>query len=355
MKGIDFPIVRTKPPKSSRAFDLTNPEERKVYFHEKAGKEIADLKSFLQNNTFVAYLLGKKMAGKGTYTKLLAEIFGSDIIKHLSVGDLVRATDEVKDDPTAKEELFAYLDRSYRGFMPLDEAFEAFLDRNTSTLLPTEFILALVKREIEKAGHVNLFIDGFPRNMDQISYSLYFRDLINYRDDPDIFVLIDLPEAVINERIKNRRICPKCNLSRHLTLNPTSLIEYDSVAGEYFIKCDNPECEPTRMVGKEGDDKGIEAIKDRLVMDDELLRKAFGLHGVPKIFLRNAIPVDVVQDVVDDYEITKEYVYSGDGDQIKVEQKEWIFTDDNGIESISLVPGPVVVEFIKQLHAILVK
>ncbi|WKZ31085.1 MAG: nucleoside monophosphate kinase [Candidatus Dojkabacteria bacterium] len=354
MKGIDFPIVKTKPPKSSREFDLTDPAERKVYFQEKVPKEIAELKDYFRDNTFVAYLLGKKMAGKGTYTKLLAEIFGSDLIKHLSVGDLVRATDQVKDDQKAKDELFNYLEKNYRGFIPLEEAFEAFINRDTSTLLPTEFILALVKREIELAGRVNLFIDGFPRNMDQISYSLYFRDLINYRNDPDIFVLIDLPEAVINERIKFRRICPVCNSSRHLTLFPTSLIEYDEENNEYFIKCDNPECEPHRMVGKEGDDKGIEVIKDRLVMDDELIRKAFGLHGVPKVLLRNAVPLDIVGEMVDDFEITKEYVYSGKGKDITVEQKEWIMIDDNGIESVSLLPSAVVVEFIKQLHSILI-
>lgn len=355
MKGIDFPMVKTKPPKSSRAFDLANPEERKVYFNEKCGKEIADLKDYFKDNTFVAYMLGKKQAGKGTYTKLLAEIFGSDIIKHLSVGDLVRSTDTIKDDPAAKEELFSYLKANYRGFMSLEEAFEAFINRDTSTLLPTEFILALVKREIEKAGHVNLFIDGFPRSMDQISYSLYFRDLINYRSDPDVFVLIDLPEAVINERIKNRRICPKCNTSRHLTLAPTSLIHYDKESGEFQLKCDNPECEPTVMVGKEGDEKGIASIQDRLDADDELIRKAFGLHGVPKILLRNALPKDIATDLVDDYEITNEYVYSLDGDKVKVDQKGWTFTDDNGIESVSLMPSPVVVEWVKQLHATLIK
>jgi len=41
------------------------------------------------------------------------------------------------------------------------------------TLLPTELILALVKREIAKRPRKTLFIDGFPRDMDQVSYSLF--------------------------------------------------------------------------------------------------------------------------------------------------------------------------------------
>jgi adenylate kinase len=354
MKGLDFPMIKSIPPKSDRDYDLTDPEERKVYFQKKAGKEIDELKSFMRDNTFIAYMLGKKQAGKGTYTRMMMEVFGSDHIKHLSVGDLVRSTDKVKDNPAAKEELFSYLEENYRGFMPLEEAFEAFVNRDTSTLLPTEFILTLVKREIEQAGRVNLFIDGFPRNMDQITYSLYFRELINYRNDPDLFVLIDVPESVIDERIKLRRICPKCHTSRHLTLNPTSDVRYDDDKNEFYLMCDNPECSPTRMVGKEGDELGIDSIKDRLEMDDNLIRKAFDLHGIPKVMLRNSVPSELKDEMVEDYEVTKEYEFSlTESGEVTHQLIDWEITDDNGIRSVSLMPPPVVLGFIKQLHEVL--
>jgi adenylate kinase family enzyme len=355
MKGLDFPIVNSKVKGSDDYYDLSNPETRKKYFEDKIGKEIRELKDFMGDNTFIAYMLGKKQAGKGTYTKLLIEIFGEDTFKHLSVGDLVRHVDQARQVPEKEKELMDYLERNYRGFIPLEDAYEAFINRGTKSLIPTEFILTLVKREIELSGRISLFIDGFPRDMDQITYSLYFRELINYRDDPDLFVLIDVPEAVIDERIKYRRICPKCQTSRNLKLLPTSDVRYDEGSKEFYLMCDNPDCEPTKYVGKEGDDLGIEAIRERIEMDDNLIRKSFNLHGVPKVLLRNSVPVELAEDLVDKYEITKFEDFSlDDNGEVVSTEREWSIIDDNEIESYSLKAPTVALELIKQLHKILV-
>ncbi|MDD5295123.1 MAG: nucleoside monophosphate kinase, partial [Patescibacteria group bacterium] len=200
----DFPLTlsKTKVKSSGKKFNLAIPAERKKYFEAKAGKEIKELKKYLKNNTFIAYWLGKKNSGKGTYSKLMMEIFGEDKIGHISVGDVVRSVHRDMDDKKKKKELVEYLAKNYRGYISVDEAIRALLARDTKTLLPTEFILTLVKREIDKMPKKTLFIDGFPRELDQVSYSLYFRDLINYRQDPDIFAAIDIPEAVIDERMK---------------------------------------------------------------------------------------------------------------------------------------------------------
>ncbi|HLN18835.1 MAG TPA: hypothetical protein VK255_01550, partial [Patescibacteria group bacterium] len=89
-----------------KKFDLSDPEERKKYFEAKAGGEIAKLKKYFdEGKTFITYLLGKKNAGKGTYTKLMAEIFGKDKIGHISVGDIVRDVHSAMEDETKKEEL----------------------------------------------------------------------------------------------------------------------------------------------------------------------------------------------------------------------------------------------------------
>lgn len=356
MKGLEFPVFKTKKG-SSRKFNLYDPQERQKYFQHKAGKEIAELKEYLKTNTFIAYLLGKKQAGKGTYTKLLAEALDMPSIKHLSIGDLVRSYDIVHSDENAKKELLEYLKNNYRGYISAEEAFDAFLHRGTDRLIPTEFILTLVKREIEKSGHVNLCIDGFPRNLDQVSYSLYFRELIDYRSDPDIFVLIDVPEAVIDERIKYRRVCPQCGLSRSISLNPTSIVKYDTKKDEYYLVCDNKECTHVRLEPKEGDEKGIDHIRARLDTDDELIRKAFTLHGVPKILLRSSIPVSIIDEVVDPYEITPRVKFSCDMKTKKVHStyEPWTYLDDNGVESQTLVPAPVVLAFIRGLHEILIE
>ncbi len=346
MKDLEFPLFKTRI-KNSPKFDLTDPEDRQKYFELKAGEEIKKLRKYLEEgNTFIAYLLGKKNSGKGTYAKMLKEIVDKDRIEHFSIGDMIREVDKELEDPAKKKELEEFLDKNYRGFISLEEIMHSLENRSTSKLLPSELILALAKREIRKRGRKALFIDGFPRELDQVSYSLFFRDLIEYRDDPDVLVLIDVPENVIDERIKYRRICPLCQTSRNLKLLPTKKVEEDN---GFHLVCDNSECSGPRMVQKEGDELGIEPIKERLDLDEKLIKQAFSLHGIPKVLLRNSVPVAKAEEYLDDYEITPEYVYSKEGDNIKVEEKPWQVSDDEGIASFSLMPPPVVVSLIKQL------
>ena len=156
-------------------FNLNNPRQRKDYFEFKAGEELAKLRIYFENkNTFIAYLLGKKNSGKGTYTKLFIEALGAQgkSVAHISVGDIVRDTHNAIKTKARKHELLSFLKVNYRGYVSPDKAIKALLQRDTKTLLPTEFILALVKREIDKIGKKAIFIDGFPRDLDQISYSL---------------------------------------------------------------------------------------------------------------------------------------------------------------------------------------
>ena len=362
MQDINFPLFKTKSD-TYKKFDLTSVEGRKEHFEYKAGPEIKKLREFLnEGNTFIAYLMGKKSSGKGTYSKMFAEIVDKDLpagkagkIAHFSVGDMVRSFDEVIKDEAKKKEFIEFLEKNYRGFTPLEEIIKSLESRSTKTLLPTELILAMAKREIEKLGRKAIFIDGFPRDFDQISYSLFFRDLINYREDPDVFVLIDVPSNVIDERVKYRVICPVCNTSRNLKLLPTKKVEHDPSTGsgqaQFDLICDNSSCSGAKMITKEGDEQGIGPIKERLEKDEGLIKKAMNLQGLPKIFLRNCVPVKKAKDFVDDYEITPEFSYEYDeaSGEIKTLEKPWEVADDEGVMCNSLMPPPVVVSLIKQL------
>jgi len=351
MKDVKFPIFKTKIDNSSKKFDLTDFNQRQAYFELKAGEEIKKLREYLKKKTFIAYLLGKKNSGKGTYAKMFKEVVDKDKIEHFSIGDMVRELDSIWENEEKKKELVSFLEENYRGFLPLEKILDSLKKRSTKTLLPSELILALVKKEIAKKEKKALFIDGFPRDLDQISYSLFFRDLIDYRQDPDIFVLIDVPEAVIDERIKYRVICPLCQTSRNLKLLPTKKVEYEQKNKRFYLICDNPDCRGARMVTKEGDELGIEPIKERLKTDRELIKKAFSLYGVPKILLRNSIPVSKAQELVDDYEITPEYNYQWDerAKKVKIIEKPWQVLDDERVPCYSLMPPPVVVSLIKQI------
>lgn len=356
MQDLDFPLFKTKSD-IYKKFDLTNPGQRAEYFEYKAGPEIKKLRQYLENNTFVAYLLGKKSSGKGTYSKMFAEIVnpsagsGQAKIAHFSIGDMIRSFDEVLKDENKRKELISFLEKNYRGFLPLQEIIKSLDNRSTKVLLPSELILALAKKEISKLGKKVIFIDGFPRDLDQISYALFFRDLIGYREDQDVFVLIDVPTSVIDERIKYRVICPLCQTSRSVKLLPTKNIEYDKNSNKFYLLCDNSSCKGARMAAKEGDELGIEPIKDRLNKDESLIKQAFSLQGIPKILLRNSVPVDKANEFVDDYEITPEYSHNFNEKEGKVEttEKPWQILDEQGTLSNSLMPPPVVVSLIKQL------
>jgi adenylate kinase family enzyme len=365
---MNFPYFNTKKlGDPSVSYNLNDPIERRKYFEAKLGTKIDDMKEFLEKNTFVAFLLAKKSAGKGTYSKMFAEVVGEDRVAHLSVGDLVRDTHKyVEESDSNKQELLDYLNKpgNYRGFMSVEDGVEALLGRSQSKLLPTEFILALVKKEIEKIEKKALFIDGLPRNLDQISYSLFFRDLINFRDDPDLFILVDVPEAVIDERMKYRVVCPVCHTSRNIKLLPTKFVKKDIQTGEYYLVCDNSACSEyakARMVRKDGDEKGIEPIRERLELDGKLMEMATSLHGVPMVFVRNSMPVEAAKENACDYELTPEFYYedgadSADGtsEEVAVKEKPWIIKDDVGEDCHSLMAASALVSLFSQMHKILI-
>ena len=322
----------------------------------KAGKEIEKLRDYLRKgNSFVAYLLGKKNSGKGTYSKMFAEIVDPKRIEHFSIGDMIREIDKELKNKSRRKELIEFLKKNYRGWYSLEKLISSLEKRNTKILLPTELILVLVKREIAKRKKKTLFIDGFPRDLDQISYSLFFRDLIGYRDDPDIFALIDVPEKVIDERIKSRVVCPLCQTSRNLRLLPTSKIEYDQKKKEFYLLCDNPQCRQVKLLPKEGDSFGIKPIKERLKKDGKLIAQAYSLQGIPKVLLRNSVPQKLAKEYVDDYEITPEYYYelNKKNKKVIIKEKPWVAMDDEGEPSYSLLPPPIVVSLIKQIAGVL--
>lgn len=332
---------------------LEDPAERREYFELKAGSAIAKLRDYLKGGVFMCILLGPKNSGKGTYTKLFIEALGVNNIAHISVGDVVRNAHKSLANETGKAELVNFLSKKYRGFIPIDKALDVILGRDTKTLLPTEVILALVEREIDRAGRKAIFVDGFPRNLDQISYSLYFRALMGYRDDPDFLAFIDLPEAVIDERMKYRVICPKCQTPRSLKLLRTKEVGYDQNDKKFFLKCDGASCGGQRMISKEGDELGIEAIRDRIEVDFKVMETLLRLEGVPKVFLRNSVPADSAVEIVDDYEITPAYRYEYERGAVNVIEEPWTVKDENGMKAYSLLPAPVAVSLINQTVKVL--
>ena len=162
MKNIEFPVFKTKIKGLTKTFALNNPQARREYFELKAGPEIKKLRAYFnKGNTFIAYLLGKKNSGKGTYSKMFAEIVVPQKIEHFSIGDMIREIDHDLKDKKKKKELIAFLEKSYRGSYSLKQLMKLLEKRSTSApLLPTSLILVLAKRRISQHKKKALFI-GF--------------------------------------------------------------------------------------------------------------------------------------------------------------------------------------------------
>lgn len=354
MKGIDFPIFKTKISGVDGKFNLNDPAERKKYFEAKAGVEIEKIKKYLEKGTFLAFLLGKKNSGKGTYSKLFMEAIGADKVGHISVGDVVRDVHSVISTGEGKEEFTAFLKKNYRGFHSLEEIEASITGRDTKSLVSSELIVALLQYEISKRPRRAVFIDGFPRALDQIGYSLFLKQVLGYREDPDFLVFISVPESVIDARIKARVVCPICYTPRSLKLAPTAFIGQDESTGEFYLMCDDPKCNKAKMVTKEGDELGIEPIRDRLELDDKIFRQLLELRGLPQVKLRNSIPADKAWDYVEKYEVTPMYSYKkGENGKIEVIEEPWLVKDDDGVECVSLLPASVALSFIKQTAEVL--
>ena len=171
--------------------------------------------------------------------------------------------------------------------------------------------------------------------------------LINYRKDPDFFIAIDIPESVIDERMKGRVVCPVCQAPRNMSTFPSEEVEYDKKEKKFYLLCDEHK---KRMIGKEGDDAGIESIRERTDRDQNLIDNLFKVHGLPLIMLRNGVPVDKANKYIDDYEITPGYSYELDeNNNAIIKEKSWVIKDDEGVEVYSLLAPPVALNLIKSL------
>src|SRR3989344_6527986 len=178
MKIEELKLSKTKVAGVTKRFDLNDPVSRKSYFMAKAGKEIKHLQKYLKSGKrFVAFLIGKKNSGKGTYAKQFMEAVGTNVV-HLSIGDIVRDVHTSISTASGKKKLLNFLESNYRGFHNAQQTIDAILGRSQSALITSELILALIKFEISKRPKQSLFIDGFPRAFDQIPYSLFLKEII---------------------------------------------------------------------------------------------------------------------------------------------------------------------------------
>lgn len=161
-------------------------------------------------------LLGPPGAGKGTQAKLLQEKFAAC---QISTGDILRKAVTEK--------------------TPLGQEAAQYIDRGA--LVPDDVIVKLVAERLkEKDCEKGFILDGFPRTIPQAeSLDTILKEMglsLNR------VLSVQVPRAVIIERLAGRRNCKNCGALSHMVFNPPIKAGVcDRCGGELYQRQDDEE------------------------------------------------------------------------------------------------------------------
>jgi adenylate kinase len=163
-------------------------------------------------------IMGVQGCGKGTQARLLKEAL--DLV-HISVGDI------------------------FRWHIQSHTKVGARIKRIMAEgqLVPDDVVEEVVSKRLEQHDWNYVFIlDGFPRNSRQAAFFLESYDI-------DAVLLIEVPDAVVQQRILNRRLCPKCGLDYNLIYHRPAVANTCDVCGTVLIARpdDTPEVVRARL------------------------------------------------------------------------------------------------------------
>lgn len=149
-------------------------------------------------------IMGVQGCGKGTQAKMLSKEFG---LVHISVGDIFRWNIQ------SHTKLAAQVQRIIaRGELVTDEVVESIVDR----------------RLREHDWNYGFILDGFPRSASQASFFLESYDI-------DAVIHIEVPDAVVMERVLSRRLCSGCGLDYNLIHHRPEIPDTCDVCGAPLV------------------------------------------------------------------------------------------------------------------------
>lgn len=144
-------------------------------------------------NQMIFIMLGAPGAGKGTQAIRLSDRFG---IPQIATGDLFR--DHLRNQTELGEKAKSYIDQGQ--------------------LVPDSLVLDMLFDRLSQSDCSKGYIlDGFPRTIPQAES---LNDYLT-KTHAKIFVIsLEVPDAVIIERLSGRLVCERCSAPYHKTANP---------------------------------------------------------------------------------------------------------------------------------------
>ncbi|XP_074569234.1 adenylate kinase, chloroplastic-like [Curcuma longa] len=152
---------------------------------------------------------GAPASGKGTQCELIKNKYG---LVHIAAGDLLR------------EEIAAGTEKGKRA--------KEYMDKGL--LVPSEIVVMMVKDRLLQpdAQEKGWLLDGYPRSLEQA------KALEELGIRPDIFILLDVSEENLVERVVGRRLDPETGKIYHLKFSPP---ENEEIAARLTQRFDDTE------------------------------------------------------------------------------------------------------------------
>ncbi|XP_042014886.1 adenylate kinase, chloroplastic-like [Salvia splendens] len=152
---------------------------------------------------------GAPASGKGTQCELITKKYN---LVHIAAGDLLRA------------EVAAGTENGKRA--------KEFMEMGK--LVPNEIVVMMVKERLSQqdSQENGWLLDGYPRSESQATALKKFGFV------PDIFILLEVPEEILVERVVGRRLDPVTGKIYHLTYSPP---ETEEIAARLTQRFDDTE------------------------------------------------------------------------------------------------------------------